>query len=120
MMCDGDDVKKLITQLTRLEMLRVNTTLREDDITTDECETTACYHQREHELSPIPLSLAKHGGDMNSAQKSELISVLADAIHIPSAIPEANMKACMMIDGHCLIQALGKPHRCQATMLMCS
>ena len=27
-----------------------------------------------HELSPVPLSLAKHGGDMNSTQKSELIS----------------------------------------------
>ena len=27
-----------------------------------------------HDLSPIPLSLAKHGGDMNSTQKSELMS----------------------------------------------
>ena len=29
-----------------------------------------------HELSPTPLSLAKHGGDMNSTQKSELINIL--------------------------------------------
>ena len=57
---------------------------------------------------------------MNSAQKSELISVLADGVHIPSAILEANMKTCVVIDGHYLIQALGKPHRWQATMLMCS
>ena len=33
-----------------------------------------------HELSPVPLSLAKHGGDMNSTQKSVLINVLADGI----------------------------------------
>ena len=42
---------------------------------------------------------------MNSTQKSELINVLADGIPIPSAIPEANMKTCVMIDGHGLIQA---------------
>ena len=50
---------------------------------------------------------------MNSTQKSELINVLADGIHIPSAIPEANMKTCVLIDGHSLIQVLGKPHGCQ-------
>jgi len=48
-----------------------------------------------HELSPILLSLAKNGGNMNSTQNSELINVLADGIHIPSAIPEANMKTCV-------------------------
>ena len=66
-----------------------------------------------HELFPVPLSIAKHGGDMNSTQKSELINVLADGIPIRSAIPEANMKTCVMIDGHGLIQALRKPHGCQ-------
>ena len=50
---------------------------------------------------------------MNSTQKSVLINVLADGIPIPSAIPEANMKTCVKIDGHGLIQALGKPHGCQ-------
>ena len=29
-----------------------------------------------HELSPVPLSLAKAGGEMNSTPKSELISIL--------------------------------------------
>ena len=66
-----------------------------------------------HELSPVPLSLAKHGGDMNSTQKSELINVLMDGIPIPSASPEANMKTCVMIDGPGRIQAIGKPHGCQ-------
>ena len=56
-----------------------------------------------HELSPIPLSLAKHGGDMNSTQKSELINVLADGIPIPLAIPEANTMTCVKIDSHGLI-----------------
>ena len=34
-------------------------------------------------------------------------------IHIPSANPEANLKTCVVIDGHGLIQALGKHHGCQ-------
>ena len=65
-----------------------------------------------HELSSVPRSLAKRGGDMNSKQKSVLINVLADGIPIPSAIPEANMKTCVKII-HGLIQALGKRHGCQ-------
>ena len=210
MKCDADDVKKLITQLTRLDVFRVNIALREEedgdmdsisgdiplvslaskdsaptDVVSDLLraeergklhviinlkqrliEKTVGFHdvlkkhrsktfatlykatvstkhnvqktvkadrkllQRllnavtagrtvemgsilKHELSPVPLSLAKHGGDMNSTQKSELINVLVDGIPIPSAIPEANMKTCVMIDGHGLIQALGKPHGCQ-------
>ena len=109
---DADDVKKLITQLTRLDVFRVNTALRKENISR-RTGKTACYHYREDELSLMPLSLAKHGGDVNSTQKSELISVLAVRIQIPSAIPEANMKTCVVIDGHGLIQAHGKPHRCQ-------
>ena len=50
---------------------------------------------------------------MNSIQTSVLINVLADGIPIPSAIPEANMKTCVKIDGHGLIQALGKLHGCR-------
>ena len=50
---------------------------------------------------------------MNSTQTSELINVLADVIHIPSTIPEANMKTCMVFDGHGLIQGLGNPHVCE-------
>ena len=207
---DADDVKKLITQLTRLDVFRVNTALREEedgdmdsisgdipllsfaskdsaptDVVSDLLraeerkklyvitnlkqrliEKTVVFHdvlkkhrsktfatlykatvstkhnvqktvkadrkhlQRllnavtagrtvemgsilKHELSPVPLSLAKHGGDMNSTQTSVLINVLADGIRIPSAILEANMKTCVKIYGHGLIQALGKPHGCQ-------
>ena len=71
-----------------------------------------------HELSPIPLSLAKLGGDMNSTQTSELINVRVDGIHIPSAIPKTNMKTCVVFDGHGLIKALGKPHGDYADVFM--
>ena len=66
-----------------------------------------------HELSPISLSLAKHGCDLNSTPKGKLISILMVGLHTPSDVPEADMKICMLIDGHGHIQALGKPHGCQ-------
>lgn len=66
-----------------------------------------------HELSPVPLSLAKAGGEMNSTPKSELISILMAGLDTPPEIPNADMKTCVLIDGHALIQALGKPHGCQ-------
>jgi len=66
-----------------------------------------------HELSPIPLSLAKVGGKMNSASKSELINILMAGLQVPPEVPEADKKTCVIIDGHALIQALGKPVGCQ-------
>ena len=177
---DADDVKKLITQLTRLDVFRVNTALREEEdgdmdlisgdipllslaskdsaptdvvsdlLRTEErgtlhvitnvkqrlIEKTVGFHdvlkkhrsktfatlykatvsskhnvqktviadrkhlQRllnavtagrtvemgsilKHELSPVPPSLAKHGGDMNSTQKSVLINVWRMAFLYP-------------------------------------
>ena len=79
---DADDVKKLITQLTRLDVFRLNTALREeedgdmDSISGDTPLLSLASKGRtvemgsilKHELSPVPLSLAKHGGDMNSTQ----------------------------------------------------
>ena len=62
-----------------------------------------------HELSPIPLSLAKQGGDMKSTQKSELINVLADTF----GNSRSQHKDVCVDDGHGLIQALGKPYGCQ-------
>lgn len=66
-----------------------------------------------HELSPIPLSLPKPGGVMNSTPKAELIDILMAGLSIPSEVPEADLKTCVLIDGHALIDALGKPHGCQ-------
>lgn len=67
----------------------------------------------QHELSPVPLSLAKAGGEMNSTTKADLINILMARLTTPTDIPNANMKTCVLIDGHALIQALGKPPGCQ-------
>ena len=66
-----------------------------------------------HELSTVPLSIAKVGGDMHSTSKAELIDILKGQINIPSELPETDMKTCVLIDGHALIKALGKPNGCQ-------
>jgi len=50
---------------------------------------------------------------MNSTPKAELVSILMAGISVPSDVPEADMKTCVLIDGHVLIQTLGKPHGCQ-------
>lgn len=41
-----------------------------------------------HELSPVPLSLAKPGGQMNSTPKADLISILMSGVSIPPEVPE--------------------------------
>ena len=58
-----------------------------------------------HELSPIPLSLAKPSGDMNPTTKAELIAVLAEGVDIPYDISNAGTKTCVLIDGHAVIQS---------------
>ena len=62
-----------------------------------------------HELSTVPLSIAEVGGDKHSTSKVELIDILKWQINIPSELPETDMKTCVLIDGHALIKALGKP-----------
>ena len=66
-----------------------------------------------HELSPILLSLAQPSGDMNTTTKAELIAVLTDGVDIPSEVPDADTKTCVLIDGHALIQSLGTRNGCQ-------
>jgi len=67
-----------------------------------------------HELSPTTLSLAKPGGVMNSTPtpKAELCNILLAGLSTPSEVLEVDLKTCVLIDGHALIQALGKPDRC--------
>ena len=66
-----------------------------------------------HEPSPIPLFLAQPSGDMNITTRAELIAVLKDGVDVPYEVPGADTKTCVLIDGHTLIQSLGKPNRCQ-------
>ena len=50
---------------------------------------------------------------MHSTSKAELINILKGQINIPSELPETDVKTCVLIDGHALIKALGKPNGCQ-------
>ena len=61
-----------------------------------------------HELSPLPLSLAEAEGEMHCTTKSELINIVMSGIEIPTEINKDEMMTCVMIDGHALIQFLGK------------
>lgn len=70
-----------------------------------------------HELSPLPLSLVKLNEQMNSTSKADLLKVVTtdNGILIPTKLPPApeNTKSCVVIDGHAMIQKLGKPANCQ-------
>ena len=46
---------------------------------------------------------------MNTTSKADLISILMAALHTP----DADMKTCVLIDRHAMIQSLRKPHECQ-------
>jgi len=50
---------------------------------------------------------------MNSTPKADLCNILVAALSTPSEVPEADLKTCVLIDGHALIQALGQPDGCQ-------
>jgi hypothetical protein len=67
-----------------------------------------------HELSPMPLSLSKLDGEMNSTAKAEMLDILTKNIVIPAVIsqPDGDTKSCVLIDGHALIHAIGKPSNC--------
>ena len=38
---------------------------------------------------------------------------MTDGVDIPFEVPCADTKTCVLIDGHALIQSLGKPNGCQ-------
>lgn len=59
-----------------------------------------------------PMTLAKPGGQMNSAPKADLANILICGISVPTEVPVAD-KTCVLTDGHALIQTLGKPHEFQ-------
>ena len=69
-----------------------------------------------YELSPVPLSLAKPDGQMNTTSKSDLLFLLTTAMGIetPADISESDMQTCVLIDGHAKIQAHGKPQGCSS------
>ena len=72
----------------------------------------------QHELSLVPLSLAKSNEQMNSTSKSALLQILSKDIGIDVPYEICNVEngstsTCVLIDGHALIQKLGKPSNCR-------
>ncbi|MEL6989860.1 MAG: hypothetical protein AAGK97_18775, partial [Bacteroidota bacterium] len=69
-----------------------------------------------HELSPVPLSLAKPSGKMNPSSKADLVPLLTTDLNVEiiHQLPKTSNPTCVLIDGHALIQSLGKPHECKS------
>ena len=66
-----------------------------------------------HKLSCVPLSLSNTDDTINSNSKSALLGILSTGIEIYTAVlssyvSNAMVGACVLIDGHALIQNLGK------------
>ena len=72
-----------------------------------------------HELSPVPLSLAKPNGQMNPTTNSDMLSLLTTAtgVETPADVPKSKLSTCtcVLIAGHAKIQALGKPADCSSS-----
>ena len=62
----------------------------------------------QHELMPVPLSLATTTGTLHSSNKSLLANVLIQDLHTPPTV-ELDGPSCLLIDGQALVMALGKP-----------
>ena len=69
----------------------------------------------QHQLSSIPLSLAKVNGDMNSTAKAELAKIITkNEKMLPNVTePGTTQRTCALVDGHAYIQTLGKPKNCR-------
>ena len=65
-----------------------------------------------HELLQVPPSLGKVNGKMNSTSKSDMIAIISANVETPPSVPDAapTQWTCVLIDGHALIQSLGKPN----------
>ena len=68
------------------------------------------YEILKHELMPVPIALAETDGTLRSGAKSLLMDAMTSGTTCPPTIkPEGT--SCLIIDGHALIQAIGKPAR---------
>ncbi|MES9881148.1 MAG: hypothetical protein ABW185_09730, partial [Sedimenticola sp.] len=63
----------------------------------------------EHELMPVPLSLAELNGTHRTGNKSILADILTENIDCPEAIELHEDSSCIIIDGQALVVAIGKP-----------
>ena len=69
-----------------------------------------------HELSPVPLSLAKPVDQINPTTKSDMLFLLTTAMDVetPADVPKSKLSTCVLIDGHAKFQSLGKPADCSS------
>ena len=63
----------------------------------------------QHELMPVPVSLASTDGSLHSANKSILADVLTKALVTPPSVILPGTTG-LVIDGQALVMAIGKPH----------
>ena len=63
----------------------------------------------EHELSPVPLSLASTNFKLNKGNKADLATLLIEDVDVKSEIAKSDKKSFVVIDGPALIQQTGKP-----------
>ncbi len=63
----------------------------------------------EHELMPVPLSIAELNGTLRTGNKSILADLLTEGIDCPETIELHDQSACLIIDGQALVVAIGKP-----------
>ncbi|KAK5894619.1 hypothetical protein CesoFtcFv8_011293 [Champsocephalus esox] len=62
----------------------------------------------QHELMPIPPSLAATNGSLHSTNKSVLANILTKHVQTPADVP-LQEPSCLASDGQALVMALGKP-----------
>lgn len=66
-----------------------------------------------YQLSPVPLSFAGTNRKLDSTNNSMLTELLTQSVKVETKLPKSDMSSCMLIDGHALIQSLGKPEGAQ-------
>ena len=61
-----------------------------------------------HELSSVPLSLAKSDSSLHSTDKASLLHILEEG-QVQNRPPKHDGKSCTIIDAMALVQAIGRP-----------
>ena len=66
----------------------------------------------QHELMPIPISLAETNGALRTGSKTSLVECLTFDVQCPAAI-EVQDNSCLVIDGQDMVIAIGKLQTCK-------
>ncbi len=103
--CKNDETKFLSAERKLIQRL-FNASLAGCKIKMDEILT--------HELSPVPLSLAKINGDMNSTMLTILTNDLGIKLLHSQPLHTPQHRTCMLFHGHASIQSLGNPCQCNS------